>query len=157
MQPSLFQPQDIEFDIPGGQIGPRLWIRRLALWKDATTLLRDIKLREGVNIIWSPDLSTNDAGATPHGSGKSTFCRLIRYWLGERHFANEEQRPLMQYKLPDGFVGAEVMIDGECWVVTRPMGMNVPSRASKANSIEGGTSEVQLNIISKHILQLPGT
>ena len=27
---------------------------------------------------------------------------------------------------------------------------------SKGNSIEGGTSEVQLNIISKHILQLPG-
>ena len=27
---------------------------------------------------------------------------------------------------------------------------------AKANSIEGGTSEVQLNIISKHLLQLPG-
>ena len=27
---------------------------------------------------------------------------------------------------------------------------------TKANSIEGGTSEVQLNIISKHVLQLPG-
>ncbi len=27
---------------------------------------------------------------------------------------------------------------------------------TKANSIEGGTSEVQLNIISKHILELPG-
>ncbi|MDQ3124973.1 MAG: acyl-CoA dehydrogenase family protein [Pseudomonadota bacterium] len=28
---------------------------------------------------------------------------------------------------------------------------------TKANSIEGGTSEVQLNIIAKHLLQLPGT
>ena len=28
---------------------------------------------------------------------------------------------------------------------------------SKANSIEGGTSEVQLNIIAKRILQLPGS
>ena len=27
---------------------------------------------------------------------------------------------------------------------------------TKGNSIEGGTSEVQLNIISKHILKLPG-
>jgi acyl-CoA dehydrogenase len=27
---------------------------------------------------------------------------------------------------------------------------------TKANSIEGGTSEIQLNIISKHILELPG-
>ena len=28
---------------------------------------------------------------------------------------------------------------------------------TKANSIEGGTSEIQLGIIAKHILQLPGT
>ena len=28
---------------------------------------------------------------------------------------------------------------------------------TKGNSIEGGTSEIQLNIIAKHILQLPGT
>jgi alkylation response protein AidB-like acyl-CoA dehydrogenase len=28
---------------------------------------------------------------------------------------------------------------------------------SKGNSIEGGTSEIQLNIIAKHILRLPGT
>ena len=38
----------------------------------------------------------------------------------------------MQQKLPNGFVGAEVIIDGECWVVTRPIGMNLPSRASRA-------------------------
>jgi len=27
---------------------------------------------------------------------------------------------------------------------------------TKANSIEGGTSEIQLNILAKHILRLPG-
>jgi alkylation response protein AidB-like acyl-CoA dehydrogenase len=27
---------------------------------------------------------------------------------------------------------------------------------SKGNSIEGGTSEIQLGIVAKHILQLPG-
>ena len=27
---------------------------------------------------------------------------------------------------------------------------------TKANSIEGGTSEIQLGIVAKHILQLPG-
>ena len=136
MQPSLFQPQEIEFNLPDKQRGPPLWIRRIALWKDASTLLRDIPLRQGVNIIWSPDLATNAKGATPHGSGKSTFCRLVRYCLGERHFANEDQRPLMQQKLPDGFVGAEVIIDGKCWVVTRPIGMHVPSRTVRAERIE---------------------
>lgn len=99
-------------------------------------MLRDVSLRPGVNIIWSPDLSTNGTGATPHGSGKSTFCRLIRYCFGERHFAGEEQRPLMQHKLPDGFVGAEIIIDDECWIVTRPIGMSLPSRAVRAERIE---------------------
>jgi len=28
---------------------------------------------------------------------------------------------------------------------------------TKANSIEGGTSEIQLNIVAKHILRMPGT
>ena len=137
MQPDLFQPQEIGFTLPENQQGPQLWIRRIAFWQDASTSpLRDIPLRRGMNIIWSPDLATNGTGATPHGSGKSTFCRLIRYCLGELHFANEEQRPLMQHKLPDGFVGAEIMIDDECWVVTRPIGMKLPSRVVLADRIE---------------------
>lgn len=137
MQPNFFQPQEIKFSLPENQQGPRLWIRRIALWKDASTPpLRNIPLRRGMNIIWSPDIATNGTGATPHGSGKSTFCRLIRYCLGEIHFANEEQRPLMQHKLPDGFVGAEIIVDDECWVVTRPIGMSLPSRVVRAERIE---------------------
>lgn len=136
MLPDLFQPQEIELVTPEGQSEPRLWVRRLAVWQDASTKLRDISFRPGMNIVWSPDLETNNAGATPHGSGKSTLIRLIRYCLGEQHFANEQQRMLMASRFPEGFVGAEVIIDGTCWVVTRPIGMNVPFRAEPANKIE---------------------
>ena len=48
--------------------------------------------------------------------------------------------------------------DGLEWEGERSEGGKLPRDwlRTKANSIEGGTSEVQLNIISKHILQLPG-
>lgn len=45
------------------------------------------------------------------------------------------------------------------WDSERTEGGKIPRAwlRTKANSIEGGTSEIQLNIIAKHILQLPGT
>ena len=48
--------------------------------------------------------------------------------------------------------------DGLEWESERSDGGKVARSwlRTKGNSIEGGTSEVQLNIISKHILQLPG-
>ncbi|MDB5420933.1 MAG: acyl-CoA dehydrogenase [Brevundimonas sp.] len=44
------------------------------------------------------------------------------------------------------------------WESQRTQGGQTPRAwlRTKANSIEGGTSEIQLNIIAKHILQLPG-
>ena len=44
------------------------------------------------------------------------------------------------------------------WDSERSKGGRAPREwlRSKGNSIEGGTSEVQLNIVAKHILQLPG-
>ena len=44
------------------------------------------------------------------------------------------------------------------WDSERPNGGKAPRDwlRSKGNSIEGGTSEIQLNIVAKHILRLPG-
>ncbi|MDP5102998.1 MAG: hypothetical protein NWP98_03660, partial [Erythrobacter sp.] len=45
------------------------------------------------------------------------------------------------------------------WAITCATEGGKPSRSwlrTKANSIEGGTSEVMLNVISKRILDLPG-
>jgi hypothetical protein len=51
------------------------------------------------------------------------FCRLLRYCLGERRFADETQREAIAVAFPDGIVGAEVMLDGVCWAVVRPLGI----------------------------------
>jgi hypothetical protein len=55
-----------------------------------------------------------------HGGGKTLFCRLIRYCLGEPRFASEDQRHRIAEVFPDGAVGAEVVLEGRVWSVIRP-------------------------------------
>jgi hypothetical protein len=90
--------------------------------------VRDIKLRPGLNIVWSPDGADDDAlagqaNAVGHGSGKTLFCRLIRYCLGEDRFATEAQRERIGTAFLNGIVGAEVILDGICWAIVRPLGV----------------------------------
>ena len=106
---------------------PRLWIRRLVIWSEPGVILRNVKLRPGLNIIWAPDPAdrpgeSGEVSAPGHGSGKTLFCRLLRYCLGEDRFAPNEQREKIVDAFPRGLVGAEVMVDGTQWAVVRPLG-----------------------------------
>ena len=128
-QPDLFADAPMSITPRVGEAEPRLWVRRLTLWKDAKTPIRDIALRPGLNIVWSPD-PADAAGATDadsnnrlgHGSGKTLFCRLLRYCLGEDRHSADEQRQHIAAAFPEGYVSAEVMLSGELWGVVRPLG-----------------------------------
>ncbi|MCG8014612.1 MAG: chromosome segregation protein SMC [Candidatus Thiodiazotropha sp. 'RUGA'] len=116
-QHEFFQ-QELEVQLPPDVSGPRLWVRRLTIWKEpGEEPVRDIQLRPGLNIIWTPD----DQGIG-HGGGKTLFCRLLRYCLGEERFAPDDQRDRIGEVFPNGLVGAEVMLDEICWVIIRPLG-----------------------------------
>lgn len=125
-QPDLIPRRDLRVTPAKNRTEPRLWVRRLVIWRDVQAEpIRDITLRPGLNIIWSPDgteQSTGDAAldGIGHGSGKTQFCRLLRYCLGEPRFASEEQRHLIAEEFPEGAVGAEVVLDGTTWAVIRP-------------------------------------
>lgn len=127
-QPDLLGPQLLTVTPAKGLAGPRLWIRRLVIWKEpGGERVRDISLRPGLNIVWSPDGTDDASSAAPsnaigHGSGKTLFCRLIRYCLGEGRFATEPQRDRIGSAFLNGIVGAEVMLDGTCWAILRPLG-----------------------------------
>lgn len=127
-QPDLLGPQLLSVTPAEGLEGPRLWIRRLVIWKEpGGDKVRDISLRPGLNIVWSPDGTDDASSATPsnaigHGSGKTLFCRLVRYCLGEGRFATEPQRDRIGSAFLNGIVGAEVMLDGTCWAILRPLG-----------------------------------
>ena len=127
-QHEMFDPPKLSLTVPAGLKEPRLWVRRLAIWEaPGGQKIRDIELRPGLNIIWSPDGFDDDSGngvrAIGHGSGKTLFCRLLRYCLGEQRFADETQRERISVAYPNGIVGAEVMLDGVCWAVVRPLGI----------------------------------
>jgi len=126
-QHEMFGPPKLSLSVPVGVDQPRLWVRRLVIWETpGGRKIRDIPLRPGLNIIWSPDgFDDDNAGggrAIGHGSGKTLFCRLLRYCLGEHRFADETQRNRISVAFTDGIVGAEVMLDGVCWAVVRPLG-----------------------------------
>ena len=58
-----------------------------------------------------------------HGGGKTLFCRLLRYCLGEDRFAPKDQRERIGVAFLNGIVGAEVVLDGICWAIIRPLGV----------------------------------
>jgi len=126
-QPDMLPRSGVEVTAEPGRNEPRVWVRRLAIWEKPETLLREISLRPGLNIIWSPDPSDqggtlDSASVLGHGSGKTLFCRLLRYVLGEDRFSPDDQRFRIAQTFPEGTVGAEVMVNGVQWAVLRPIG-----------------------------------
>jgi hypothetical protein len=140
MQPDLFAPLMRPPAAPAGRSGPRLWVRRLAIFSDPHTIIRDVPLKPGLNIVWTPDMSSSGSRALAHGSGKTTFCRLLRACLGEPGYATDSQRSRIFARLPNGLSAAEILIDGVCWVAVRPLGLPGGEYVVQAASIEDAVS-----------------
>jgi hypothetical protein len=126
---------------PEGRTGPRLWVRRLAIFRDPQTIIRDVRLKPGLNIIWTPDMSSSGSRALAHGSGKTTFCRLLRACLGEPAYATDAQRSRLMARFPNGLFVAEIMIDGACWVAVRPLGLPGGEFVVQADSAEDAVAQ----------------
>lgn len=120
-QPDLLAISLDDVQPEAGRGEPRLWVRRLVIWRAPGDVIRDIALATGLNIIWSPD-SGRPNEPMGHGGGKTSFCRLLRYCLGENSFGSHLHRELLASHMPDGHVGAEIMLDGVQWAVIRPIG-----------------------------------
>lgn len=135
-QADLFTPAIQPPQAPEGRAGPRLWVRRLAIFSDPNTLIRDVSLKPGLNIIWTPDMLSSGSRALAHGSGKTTFCRLLRACLGEPGYATDAQRSRLMARFPNGLFAAEILIDGVCWVTIRPLGLPGGEFVVQADSVE---------------------
>ncbi|TIV61839.1 hypothetical protein [Mesorhizobium sp.] len=121
MQRDLFSADRLHLKPAEGRSEPRLWVRRLIIWKEPGIEVRNTELKSGLNVIWSPDDGSRQ-GQIGHGGGKTTFCRLLRYCLGEAGFGPDTQRRAILEKMPAALVGAEVRLDGETWLIRRALG-----------------------------------
>lgn len=135
-QADMFAPVIRPPVAPKSRAGPRLWIRRLAIFRNPQTVIRNVALKPGLNIIWTPDMLSSGSRALAHGSGKTTFCRLLRACLGEPGYATDAQRSRLMTRLPNGLIAAEILIDGACWVAVRPLGVPGNEFVVKSASIE---------------------
>ena len=120
---------------------PEVWVRRLVIYEQITpdpVLVREVSLTKGLNIIWAEEPENDNASAeiTGHSAGKTTFCRLLRYVLGEKTFGTKANMELIQKAFPGGYVGAELCVRQQWWVVIRPIGSGRNSYIRPTATIE---------------------
>ena len=125
---------------------PRLLIKRLVMREsdDASKVpLRQIVLHRGLNIVWGVELP-DDAGSdaahpvtlSGHSVGKTTLCRLIRYCLGEKNFGSQGAESRIKSAFPEGWVGMELVVNGQAWAVLKPIGQRGNSKAARDATAE---------------------
>lgn len=129
---------------------PAFWIRRVVILESLSwgleSAVRDIQLRRGLNIISTPPQPQGRGnalfrnGIASHTAGKTTFCRMVRYLLGERTFASDSTRRRIRQSFPDGWVLGEVVVGDRLWGVARPFGVG-----AHPFCCEGATIEQLLN------------
>jgi hypothetical protein len=130
---------------PAGDITPAFWISKFRIYPDLvepeSKPIREIDLKPGLNIIWSPPAGDQDDESQKgrgHAAGKSSFCRALRYLLGEKTYGNRfiEERLLASGELSSAYLAAEVWIGETVWSVFRPINKRRKDFALRGVSIE---------------------
>jgi septal ring factor EnvC (AmiA/AmiB activator) len=110
---------------------PILWIQQIRLLyrleADQNAEIRRVNLQRGLNIVWAKPADADEANPAARGRGhdvgKTSFCRLIRYLLGEEHYGNEDLRLAIagNEKFGRAWVLGEIVLDGKIWTVARAL------------------------------------
>ena len=118
---------------------PRLWVERVWLLesREPLVVIRTVDLRPGINVVWAREPEVEDGAglaSAGHGVGKTSFCLMLRYTLGDDANAIAALREKAASNFPKGGVAAKVHIDGVVWLVFRPFGMG-PSIAKQCDDL----------------------
>ena len=134
-----------------GRSEPLVWVAELWLLRDydasEASILRHITLRKGLNVLWAPPTPEDvenrlgDGQITGHTAGKTTFCRMLRYLLGEQRFGTARAQEKIREALPDGWVVATIVVGDERWIVGRPFGLGLHPFATRGLSFAEALAE----------------
>jgi hypothetical protein len=112
---------------------PLLWFQNLYLVKklgeglSKPNLIRNFELRRGLNVLWAQpeDPETSEGlygdGIAGHSTGKTLFCRILRYLLGEPNFGTSELEGHVADTFQDLWAVATIRLNRKTWVVGRPL------------------------------------
>jgi len=128
-------------DKPAMRSEPRVWIKRLIIVDqrgERARFIQDIPLKRGLNIVWAkePEEDGSTEPVTGHSAGKTSFCRLLRYCMGESTYATKENKKLLAKCFKYGYVGADLVIDGKHYAVLRPIGDGTSSYCSSDMTLD---------------------
>jgi hypothetical protein len=125
MRPTtLFPDEELPIEPATDRTEPGVWIRRLVIVQKrvpGAVVIREISFRPGLNVIRAVERPAGETRPIGHSVGKTLLTRLIRYCLGESHFALQRVVNQIALALPGAYVLAEIMVAGQCWVVARPL------------------------------------
>lgn len=108
-----------------GNKSPSLWVEKLGIFSAAKyeSLIREVSLRRGVNVIWAKEPAmgsqTDGSRIVGHGVGKTSFCLLLRYCLGDTGTLVNDLRAELKQPFRNGGIGAVIHINGQTFAVFR--------------------------------------
>jgi hypothetical protein len=125
---------------------PRLWVECVWLLesRDPIAIVRTVNLRPGVNVVWAREPESQGGtgrASAGHGVGKTSFCLLLRYGLGDDAPSITALRDKAAAEFPKGGVVVKVHIEDTTWMVFRPYGaygQPIAGRCADLDELFGG-------------------
>lgn len=115
---------------------PQVWFTELRLLKKLTAqegtedFIRKFRFRAGLNVLWAePEPADSELrlsglyadGFSGHATGKTLFCRILRYLLGDANFATKDDLGGIEGEFLELWAVAEIRLAGRFWVVGRAL------------------------------------
>ena len=122
MTPATLFPSEPETVAYPGE--PAIWLQRVVILPARRTgvePIRNIELRRGLNVINTKLTQDVETAAFGHNVGKTLLVRMIRYALGDEHYAGTRVRSRIKEKFPEACVLAQVRVNGTTWGIARSL------------------------------------